>query len=166
MHTVVSFSSMQMETPMLFQHSIILFTWYDFLHMNTHADVGSVLYIYIHTYICNYMYIYIYVHICMHTFWDGWCNWHRFDSRKKHNIRQFCMILAMVTLIAVEDEVRFNHPQTIMHPSLAFSLDLLWEKLVPCLQRAITIYHRLSVDCSFESWYVASQGNVSGIYMY
>ncbi|CAK9102504.1 Retrovirus-related Pol polyprotein from transposon TNT 1-94 [Durusdinium trenchii] len=25
--------------------------------------------------------------------------------------------------------IRFNHPQTIMHPILAFSLDLLWEKL-------------------------------------
>lgn len=25
--------------------------------------------------------------------------------------------------------VRFNHPQTIMHPILAFSLDLLWERL-------------------------------------
>ena len=29
-------------------------------------------------------------------------------------------------------QVRFNHPQTIMHPILAFSLDLLWERLVPC----------------------------------
>ena len=27
-------------------------------------------------------------------------------------------------------EVRFDHPQTIMHPILAFSLDLLWDKLV------------------------------------
>ncbi len=26
--------------------------------------------------------------------------------------------------------VRFDHPQTIMHPILAFCLDLLWEKLV------------------------------------
>ena len=27
--------------------------------------------------------------------------------------------------------IRFDHPQTIMHPILAFSLDLLWDKLVP-----------------------------------
>jgi len=44
-------------------------------------------------------------------------------------------------------EVRFNHPQTIMHPILAFSLDLLWEKLVPGLQ-LVTV---AAVDCSFES---------------
>ena len=25
--------------------------------------------------------------------------------------------------------VRFNHPQTIMHPILTFTLDLLWEKM-------------------------------------
>ena len=49
-------------------------------------------------------------------------------------------------------EVRFNHPQTIMHPILAFSLDLLWEKLVPGLQ-LVTV---AAVDCSFESWCVAS----------
>ena len=36
--------------------------------------------------------------------------------------------------VAANTEVRFNHPQTIMHPILAFSLDLLWEKLVPGLQ--------------------------------
>jgi hypothetical protein len=32
----------------------------------------------------------------------------------------------------------FNHPQTIMHPILTFSLDLLWDRLAACLQFQFT----------------------------
>eukprot|EP00913_Durusdinium_trenchii_P009593 g9013.t1 len=40
--------------------------------------------------------------------------------------------------------VRFNHPQTIMHPILTFSLDLLWEKLAKrffLMDRVLTMFN-------------------------
>lgn len=40
--------------------------------------------------------------------------------------------------------VRFDHPQTIMHPILAFSLDLLWDKLALryfLMDRVLTVFN-------------------------
>jgi len=45
--------------------------------------------------------------------------------------------------------VRFNHPQTIMHPILTFTLDLLWDKMAKWFflqDRILTI-----INCTLAS---------------